>query len=141
MNVQPYIFFDGRCDEAITFYKAALGATVTVLMRYKDHPQPGAPESGAGCEGIKPDMVMHASLRIGESEVMVSDGRGGGNPQFEGVSMSLGVADAAEAQRVYDALLPGGKVVMPLGPSFFSPAFGMVVDRFGVHWMVVAAPK
>ena len=140
MIVQPYLFFDGKCDEAIEFYKTALGATVNMLMRFGDNPD----QPGAGClsPGQTPDKVMHASLKIGESEVMVSDGRGGGNPQFEGVSMSLGVADAAEAKRMYDGLLAGGgKVIMPLGPSFFSPAFGMISDKFGVHWMVVAEPK
>ena len=133
MQVQPYLFFDGRCDEAIAFYRTAVGAEVTMLMRFKDSPephQPGALPPGSG------DKVMHAQLRIGDSTVLASDGRCLGQPNFQGFGLTLIVADVAEAQRTFAALADGGKVQMPLAKTFFSPHFGMVADRFGVLWMV-----
>ncbi len=139
MKVEPYLFFEGRCEEALDFYRTALGATVTMLMRYKDNPEPAAgPGCGeAGGAGPQPEMVMHAAFTVGDTQLMASDGMGSGKPCFEGVSLSLSPADAASAQRVFDALAQGGQVRMPLGKTFFSPAFGMVADRFGVSWMVV----
>jgi PhnB protein len=134
MLVQPYLFFDGRCDEAITFYQSALGAEVTMLMRYKDSPCP--PQPGMIPPGSE-DKVMHASLRIGETVVMASDGHCQGKPSFQGFSLSVTAANEAEADRVFAALSDGGEVRMPLGKTFFSPRFGMVADRFGVSWMVI----
>jgi len=136
MLVQPYLFFDGRCEEAIEYYRSALGAEVTMLMRYKDAPDP--PPPGMIAPGSE-DKIMHASLRIGETTVMASDGHCAGHLDFQGFSLSLTVADAAEADRVFAALADGGQVRMPLGKTFFSPCFGMVADRFGVAWMVIAA--
>ncbi|HEX5078717.1 MAG TPA: VOC family protein [Geminicoccaceae bacterium] len=133
MQVQPYLFFDGRAEEAIEFYKRALGAKVEMLMRFKDAPEPGHTPQGAE------NKVMHGSLRVGETTVMASDGHCQGKPSFQGFSLSLPVADAAEAERVFDALADGGKVQQPLIETFFSPRFGMVADRFGVPWMVVVA--
>jgi PhnB protein len=133
MQVQPYVFFDGRCEEALAFYGDAIDARVEMLLRFKDNPDPPAP----GCEPPDGDRVMHASVRIGDSVVMMSDGNAVGQPAFEGFSLSLTVADAAEAQRRFAALGEGGQVVVPLGKTFFSPQFGMLVDRFGVHWMVL----
>jgi PhnB protein len=133
MQVQPYLFFDGRCDEAIAFYQKALGAEVTMLMRFKDAP-PEAMPPGAG------DGVMHASVRIGDTVVLASDGRCQGQPNFQGFALSLNAADAAEAQRLFAALGDGGTVQMPLAQTFFSPSFGMIADRFGVTWMVFVAP-
>ena len=135
MRVQPYLFFDGRCEEAIEFYKRALGAEVLALMRFRESPDP--PPPGMLAPGSE-DKVMHASLRIGETEVMASDGRCAGEPAFQGVSLSLSVAGEAEADRLFGALAEGGQVQMPLGPTFFSPSFGTVADRFGVPWMIVA---
>ena len=140
MKVEPYLMFEGRCDEALEFYRRALGAEVTMLMRYKDNPEPAA---GAGCAegtgpGPRPEMVMHAAFTVGETLVMASDGMGSGQPNFTGVSLSLSVADEAEARRRFDALAEGGQVQMPLTKTFFSQAFGMLADRFGVSWMVVA---
>lgn len=135
MQVQPYLFFDGRCEEALEFYRAVLGAEVTMLMRFKenpDSPPPGMVPPGAD------DKVMHTSFRIGETEVMASDGRCTGKPSFQGISLSLSVPDAATADRLFAALADGGQVQMPLGKTFFSPRFGMVADRFGVSWMVIA---
>jgi PhnB protein len=134
MQVQPYLFFDGRCEEAVEFYRKALGAEVEMLMRFKDCPEPEHKPS-PGTE----DKVMHASLRIGEATVMASDGRCQGKPSFQGFSLSLPVPDAAEAERLFAALADGGQVQQPLTETFFSPRFGMVADRFGVPWMIVVA--
>ena len=137
MQVQPYLFFDGRCEEAVEFYRKALGAEVTMLMRFKDSPVPPAPgmcPSGAG------DKVMHLSFRIGETTVLASDGRCLGQPSFQGFSLSLTVPDDAEAERLFAALTDGGQVQMPMTKTFFSSRFGMVADRFGVSWMIVVGP-
>jgi PhnB protein len=132
--VQPYLFFDGRCDEAIDFYRKALDAEVTTLLRFKDSPEP--PQPGM-CPPGSDDKVMHANLRIGETMVMASDGRCGGRPSFEGFALSLSVPTEAEADRLFAALANGGQVQMPLAKTFFSPSFGMVSDRFGVSWMIL----
>jgi PhnB protein len=133
MQVQPYLFFDGRCDEAIEFYKKALVAQVEMLMRYKESPEP--PPPGMVPPGYE-DKVMHSSLRIGESVVMAADDCTG-HPRFQGFSLTISAPDAAAAERCFNALAEGGKVQMPLGRTFFSPCFGMVADRFGVGWMVI----
>ena len=133
MNVQPYLFFDGRCEEAIEFYRGAVGAEVTMLMRIKDSPEPQ--NHGTVPPGSE-NKVLHASLRIGNSVVSVSDGHCLGKPIFQGFGLSLTVRDEAEAGRRFAALSDGGQVQMPLAKTFFSPAFGMVADRFGVMWMV-----
>ena len=137
MQVQPYLFFDGRCEEAIEFYRRALGAEVTMLMRFKD----GPPAEGCG-PGVAPpgDKVMHANLRVGDSTVLVSDGRCEGRPNFQGFSLSLTVPNDAAAERLFAALSDGGQVQMPLTKTFFSSRFGMVADRFGVSWMIYVAP-
>src|SRR3954468_10531296 len=136
MLVQPYLFFDGRCEEALDFYASALGAEVTMVMRYRDAPDPPPPGMIApGSEG----KIMHASFRLGETIVMASDGRCGGQLEFKGFSLSLTVASEGEADRVFAALAEGGQVHMPLGTTFFAPRFGMVADRFGVSWMVIVA--
>jgi len=133
MQVQPYLFFDGRCDEALEFYQGAIGAEVTMLMRFKDSPDPGMCPAGAE------DKVMHASLRIGDSTVLASDGRCQGRPSFEGFALSLTVPDDAAAERLFAALGDGGQVQMPLAKTFFASRFGMVADRFGVPWMIYVA--
>jgi len=134
MHIDAYLFFDGRCEEAIEFYRTTLGAEVLMLMRYSDSPEPMP--SGmipAGSES----KVMHASLRIGDSTVMASDGDCKGKATFAGFSLSISAANGAEAERVFAALAAGGQVEMPLGKTFFSSHFGMLADRFGVHWMVM----
>lgn len=138
MQVQPYLFFDGRCEEAIGFYCQALGAEVTMLMRFKDSPEPQQP--GMVPPGAE-DKVMHASLRIGDTAVMASDGRCLGQPAFQGFALSLTAADDAEAERLFAALADGGQVQMPLSKTFFSSRFGMVADRFGVGWMVIVGEE
>jgi len=139
MRIEPYVFFDGRCEEAIAFYRATLGAETLMLMRYSDAPADDGPPP-EGCAPLPAgtsDKVIHAALRIGGSTLMLSDGMCGGQPKFEGMSLSLTVADDAEAARVFAALADGGQVQVPLGPSFFASRFGMLADRFGVNWMVV----
>ena len=135
MNVETYLFFDGRCDEALEFYRKHLGAEVSMLMRYKDSPEPHQP--GMIPPGAE-DKVMHASFRIGDTTVMASDGRCTGKPLFQGFALSLGVASDAEADRYFAALSEGGQVHMPLTKTFFASRFGMVADRFGVSWMIIA---
>ena len=135
MQVQTYLMFDGRCEEAIEFYKRALGAEVLTLKRYSENPE--------GCAEGQPmppaDKVMHAALRIGETVVFASDGMCGGKPSFDGFSLSLTAASDAEAGRLFDAIGGGGgKVQMPITKTFFASSFGMVSDRFGVSWMVLA---
>ena len=133
MLIQPYLFFDGRCDEAIEFYKKAIGAEVAMLMRWKDSPEKSM------CTPANENKVMHSCLKIGETRVMASDGRNTGKPKFDGFALSLDVKTDAEAATRFKALSDGGEVVMPMGPAFFASSFGMVRDRFGVHWMVLKA--
>ena len=137
MQVQPYLFFDGRCDEALELYRRALGAEVTMLMRFKDSPEPHQP--GMIPPGSE-NKVMHTCLRIGDTSVMASDGRCSGQPSFQGFSLSLTVPNDAEAERLFAKLADGGQVQMPLAKTFFSSRFGMVADRFGVSWMIIVAP-
>jgi len=137
MQVQPYLFFDGRCEEALEFYRRALGAEVTMLMRFKDSPEP--PEPGMVPPGAG-DKVMHASFRIGDTEVMASDGQCAGRPSFQGFALSVTARDGAEAERRFAALADGGQVQMALTKTFFAARFGMVADRFGVSWMIYVAP-
>ena len=137
MQVQPYLFFDGRCEEAVAFYRRALGAEVTMLLRFKDSPEP--PEHAMVPPGAG-DKVMHTSFRIGDTTVLASDGRCLGRPGFQGFALSLTVPDEAEAERLFASLADGGEVQMPLSTTFFSSRFGMVADRFGVSWMIYVAP-
>jgi PhnB protein len=134
MPVQPYLFFDGRCEEAVEFYRKALGAEVTALIRFKESPDPGMCAPGAL------DKVMHMSFRIGDSILMASDGECRGQPNFQGFSLSLTAADDTEAERLFNSLADGGQVRMRLTKTFFSSRFGMVADRFGVPWMIYVAP-
>jgi PhnB protein len=137
MQVQPYLYFEGRCEEAIEFYRKALGAEVTTLMRYKDSPEPHQP--GMVPPGAE-NKVMHSSFRIGETTVMASDGLCSGKPDFKGVSLTITVPNDNEAEQLFAALGDGGQVQMPLTKTFFSSRFGMVADRFGVSWMIIVAP-
>lgn len=131
MQIEPYLFFDGRAEEAAEFYKRALSAEVEMLMRFRESPEPTSIPPGGE------DKVMHMSLKIGGQRLMGSDGHCQGAPKFAGVSLSLTVADEAEAEKVFAALADGGEVQMPLAKTFFSPRFGMLADRFGVGWMVI----
>jgi PhnB protein len=136
MPVQPYLFFDGNCEEALVFYRRALGAEEVMMMRWKDSPDPAA----CSPDSANANKIMHAQFRIGGTEVMASDGRCQGQPKFEGFALSLTAPDEAGAEGLFNALAEGGQVQMPLGQTFFSPRFGMVADRFGISWMIYVAP-
>jgi len=131
--IQPYLFFNGRCEEAIEFYRKAFGAEVEMMMRFKESPEP--PKPGMVPPGFE-NKIMHASFRVGETTVMASDGCSTETAKFEGFSLAISVSTEAEANRVFAALSDGGKVEMPLAKTFWSPRFGMVEDRFGIGWMV-----
>lgn len=134
MLVQPHLNFDGRCDQAIAFYRTALDAELTHLVRYKDLPVDAElPKPSAELDA----KVCHAALRLGETTILLTDGRNLGKPTFHGMMLSLQVGNDAQAKQCYEALLNGGRAVMPLGRTFFSSSFGMVTDRFGVGWMVM----
>jgi len=136
MSVQPYLFFGGRCEEAIEFYRTAVGAEVERLVRFKESPeaQPNLPD----CFDEK---IMHVAFRIGASNLMASDGRCDGPPTFEGFSLSITVPDEAEADRVFEALSQGGLVTMPMEKTFWAPKFGMLQDRYGIGWMISVEHK
>ncbi len=138
MFVQPYLFLDGRCEEALDFYKKKIGADVTFMMRFKENPDKDAP--GCAPKGGE-DKIMHAAFKVGDTLVMASDGMCSGKPEFKGFSLSISVKTEADADRLFNALGEGGQVQMPLGKTFFSPRFGMVADKFGVGWMVMAGSK
>ena len=131
MPIQPYLMFNGRCEEAIDFYEKALGAQAQMVLRFKE-----APDQSMITPGMD-EKIMHAALNIGDGVVLMSDGMCTGQQAFEGFSLSFTVADEAEAQRRFNALADGGQVRMPLDKTFFSPRFGMLTDRFGVGWIVL----
>jgi len=133
MNIQLYLFFAGRCEEAIEFYRRTLDAHVDSMMRNKESPMPQPPNTPPGTE----NKIMHASLRISGDTVMMSDGMCEGQPRFEGFGLALGAPDAATAHRYFNGLAEGGQVRMPLQKTFFAENFGMVADRFGVLWMIL----
>ena len=135
MQTQIYLFFDGRTEEALDFYKKTLGVEVEMLMRFKDAP----PEARQGCAPGSENKVMHSCFKLGDQRVMASDGRNEGKPNFQGFALSLAAKDEAEADRVFGALAQGGQVQQPLIKTFFSPKFGMVQDKFGMGWMILVA--
>ena len=141
MQTQIYLFFDGRLEEALTFYKKTLGIEVEMLMRFKENPDfkdnPNAASDPGCAPNGNPEAIMHSSFKLGDQRVMASDGYAKGHPEFKGFALSLAVKTESEADRLFAALSDGGKVEMPLGKTFFSPCFGIVADRFGVNWMVI----
>ena len=145
MRVETYLYFDGCCEQAVEFYRDTLDAEILALLRFKDNPEPPQTDEQAdasacaippGCD----DKIMHVSFRIGHTEIMASDGFCGGKPDFQGFALTLVAADKASAQAKFSLLAEGGEVKMPLAETFFSPCFGMVCDRFGVLWNVLAEP-
>ncbi len=137
MKVQAYVSFDGRCEEALEFYKKSIGAEVTFLMRWKESPD-AAMKPPPGFE----EKIMNAAFRIGETQLMADDGMGAKEAEFKGMTLAIAVADDAEAKRVFAALGEGGNITMPLMKTFWTSSFGMLTDKFGVPWMVnVEAPK
>jgi PhnB protein len=138
MLIQPYLFFEGRCEEALNFYRDKLGAEILMMMRRRESPEP--PTSGAGQPDLD-DKIMHASFKIGDTTLMGSDGNCTGTPDFKGVALSITTASEDEARQRYEALSDGGQPFMPMQQTFYSPAFGMLKDRFGLNWMVMALPE
>jgi PhnB protein len=134
MHVQSYLFFEGRCEEALDFYKKTAGAQVEMLMRWKDRPDKSmcTPPDNA-------DKVMHAQFKIGDTTIMASDGRNTGNTDFQGFALAINTKDEAEVDKLFHGLVDGGKITMPLTKTFFSPRFGMLTDKFGVNWMLLVA--
>lgn len=142
MQIQAYLFFDGRCEEALNFYRDTLGAKVEMMMRFKDNPDPPTEaDASNGCAQPpgSEEKIMHASFRIGDSVLMASDGNCGGHPAFQGFALTVEAHDDDHARQLFGALSAGGQIQMPLQKTFFSSSFGMVADRFGVGWMVIAA--
>ena len=135
--VESYLFFNGRCEEALDFYRKALGAEVGMVMRYKDSPEPAQP--GMFPPGFE-NKIMHSSFRVGGTTIMASDGCSADKTSFQGFSLALTVETEAEADRAFAGLANGGKVEMPLTKTFWSPRFGMLQDRFGVGWMIMVRP-
>jgi PhnB protein len=133
MEVQPYLNFDGRCEEALEFYQKAIGAKVTMLMRFKDAPDKSMISPGSE------EKVMHSAVQVGDSMVLMSDGRCTGKANFNGIALSISAQSEAEADKIFDRLADGGQVNMPMSKTFFSPKFGMLSDKFGVGWMVLVA--
>ncbi len=131
MLIQPYLFFEGRAEEAIEFYKKTLGAKVEMTMRFKDAPDQSMISPGSG------DKVMHAAIKIGDAVMLMSDGRNTGKPNFQGFSLTIYPKDEAEADKLFGALSAGGEVRMPMDKTFFAKRFGMVADKFGVGWMII----
>ena len=137
MQVQPYLFFNGRCEEAIEYYRDTLGAEITAVMRFHEMPEADKGVIPPGSE----NKIMHAGLRLGESEVFASDGMNSGETNFEGVSLSLAASDDAEAERLFGLLAADGQIQMPMEEAFFASRFGAVEDKFGVSWLVMSAKK
>jgi PhnB protein len=135
--IQPYLFFNGSCEQAVEFYRKALGAEVEIMMRYKESPEP--PQPGMVPLGFE-NKIMHTSFRVGQTTVMASDGCSAEKADFQGFFLSLSVPSETEADRAFAALAEGGQVRMPLAKTFWSPRFGMVADRFGIGWMISVEP-
>ena len=134
-QVQPYLFFDGKCEEALEFYKSAIGAKVDMMMRFSEAPE--KPPEGAMPAGSE-KKIMHAAFKVGDTQIMASDGHCAGKPSFQGFGLTLNAANDAEADKLFNAVGKGGQVQQPLTKTFFASRFGMVTDRFGVMWMVIA---
>ena len=132
MNVQPYVFFDGKCEEALEFYKQAIGAKVEMMMRFSEAPEKGHMPAASESK------IMHAAFKVGDTQIMASDGHCAGKPSFQGFGLTLNAANDAEADKLFNAVGKGGQVQQPLTKTFFASRFGIVTDRFGVMWMVIA---
>lgn len=131
-TVQPYIFFDGKCEEALEFYKDAIGAKVDMMMRFKEAPDQSQMQPNTG------EKVMHAAFHVGTTQVLASDGHCAGKPSFQGFGLALNAKNDAEAEKLFTAVGKGGQVLQPLTKTFFASKCGMVTDKFGIMWMVMA---
>jgi PhnB protein len=137
--VQPYLNFDGRCDEAMVVKHppiketCMIGAKVGMLMRFKEAPDKSMISPGSE------EKVMHSAVQVGDAMVLMSDGRCTGKPNFQGIALAISAKTEAEADKLFSGLADGGQVQMPMAKTFFSPKFGMLADKFGVGWMVLVA--
>ena len=129
MQAQPYLFFNGKCEEALEFYKSALGAKVEMMMRFNEAPE--KPQPGMVPPGSE-NKIMHAAFKVGDTQILASDGHADGKPVFQGFGLAISAANDAEAIKLFNAVGKGGKVQAPLGKTFFASSFGMVTDKFGV---------
>ena len=134
MNVQPYLSFEGRCQEALDFYKSAIGATIEVVMQFKDAPADVQMQISPGSKNL----VMHSSFKVGDTQIMATDGQCSGTSKFSGITLTINAKDVAEAEKLFAAVGNGGQVLQPLTKTFFASKFGMVADKFGIMWMVIA---
>jgi PhnB protein len=135
MSVQTYLQFNGRCEEALAYYRETLGAEVMEIIRFKD-----VPEAAAGAPAGTEDKVLHACFRVAGTHLMASDGMCGGDAAFAGFSLTLTSSTDEETERLFTSIAREGNVVMPLSPSFFSSQFGVVTDRYGLSWTFVTQP-
>ncbi|TBR37119.1 MULTISPECIES: VOC family protein [Dyella] len=135
MTIQTYLNFDGRCDEALAYYKKTLGAEVKLLMRFKDNPQP--PQEGHAPDPAYAEKVMHSEFTVGDTTIMATDGYAKSDMKFEGFQLAYSMKSDADAKKAFDALADGGEVSQPLAETFFATSFGMLADRFGVRWMIM----
>ena len=135
MQAEPYLFFNGKCEEALEFYKSALGAKVEMMMRFSEAPE--KPQPGMVPPGSE-NKIMHAAFKVGDTQILASDGHADGKPVFQGFGLAISAANDAEAIKLFNAVGKGGKVQAPLGKTFFASSFGMVTDKFGVLWMVLS---
>jgi PhnB protein len=144
MQIQPYLHFDGRTEEALKFYEARLGAKIGMMLRFSDAPKGAMPEAGSpgGPPAGSMNKVMHASFSIGDTQLMASDGMCGSHAEFKGMSLTITAPTEAEAERLFAAVTSdGGQVQMPMSETFFAGRFGVGTDKFGVNWMVLGKPK
>src|SRR2546426_1923640 len=111
MTIQPYLFFDGQCEEALEFYKSAIGAKVDMMMRFSEAPE--KPPAGTMPSGSE-NKVMHAAFKVGDTQILASDGHCQGKPSFQGFGMALNAANDAEAAKLFNAVGKGGQVQQPL---------------------------
>lgn len=141
MQVQTYLFFNGRCEEALGFYREKLGAEMISMTRFKDMPQDESAPPSENCPGPTSELaekIMHAEFRLGDVTLFASDGMEQSDPKFEGFSITMSVAKDDEAKRFFDLLAEEGAIIMPLTPMFFASLFGIVTDKFGVSWMILS---
>jgi PhnB protein len=135
MQINPYLLFDGQCEAAFKFYEKALGGKIEAMMPFGEQP---------GSEKVPPELkkkIMHASLKVGDHQLMASDCPPGQFEPMKGMSVALHVKEPAEAERVFHALAEKGKVTMPIQETFWAHRFGMLVDQFGTPWMVNCSKK
>ncbi len=130
MRLNPYLNFDGKCAEAFAFYARCLGGQNLAIQTFRESPM---------AEHVGPedqDRVVHARMNVGDTVLMGSDSPSNRSSEAKGFAVSLSVDSAEEAERVFHALAEGGEIHMPIGETFWAVRFGMLLDQFGIPWMV-----